>query len=412
MPPVPTLVRPPAWRDSVPPPRRRGAAWKLALNALLGFGTVILIGAIVIRVVPMITHRPPRHSRLPLLAIVGHALLLILLFPPIVLAHELGHALAGTLAGWRLQSLFIGPWRFLRDGRGPRVVLHRAYFYYGGAAVVVPREWGSDDEIRHSFRTMVAGGPLASLIVSAALFVALAGGAGSGGVTSGWHFLVFVCATMSLAIFVGTLLPIRQTSTIRNDGLQLMLTRRRDRNGVRPLDPGIRLGALVLMLTERRPRDWTSEMLAILAASPTQHRQTFDYYHTLDRGDIGGARDLLQAVIDGAATADGYPGTRARQEAAIEAAIFEAAWRGDVDAAAGWFAVGSGAHGWDPHAVGLASAAILAGRGDRAAAELAMRRAERDGVQRIVARLDLLRAPLIDRVRAMIESSGSLPAQP
>jgi hypothetical protein len=412
MPPVPPLVRPPGWPAAEPPLPRPRALWKLGLNAILGVATVVLIGAITLRIVPMITHRPPRHSHLSLLSVAGEFLLLMLLFPPIVLAHELGHALAGTLAGWRLQSLFVGPLRLVRDRRGARVVLHRAYFYYGGAAVVVPREWGSDEQIRHSFRTMVAGGPVASLVVSAVLFIGLAGGSGSRSLTSGWHFLAFVGATMSLAICVGTLLPIRQTSTIRNDGLQLFLSRRRDRNGVRPLDPGIRLGALVLMLTERRPREWTAEMLAILGASPIQQRQVFEYYHALDRNDVHVARDLLQAVLDRAATADGFAGTRARQEGATEAAIFEAAWRGDAEAARTWFDAGAGANRWDPHAVGLASAAIHAARHDREGAHVSLRRAERDGVQRIVARLDLLRAPLIDRLRAMIASNGSFPAQP
>jgi hypothetical protein len=396
----------------VPAPPRRGALWKLALNAVLGFGTVILIGAIVVRVVPMITHRPPRHTHRPVGVIIGEFLLLMLLFPPIVLAHELGHALAGTLAGWRLQSLFIGPWRFLRDGRGTRLLVHRAYFYYGGAAVVVPREWGSDEQIRHSFRTMVAGGPLASLLVSVALFAVLLGSSGTRGVTSGWHFLVFVGASMSLAIFVGTLLPIRQSSRIRNDGLQLIIARRRDRSGLRPLDPAIRLGALVLMLTERRPRDWTSEMLEILAASPLQQRQMFEYYHALDRGEIDRARDLLQAVLERSATAEGFPGTRAREEAAIEAAIFEAAWRGDVEAAKRWLDAGEDARRRDPHAVGLASAALHAARRDRESAHRALEGAERDGIQRIVARLDLLRAPQLDRVREMIVSDRSLPPQP
>lgn len=392
-------MRPTGWPDPRPEPRR--PVWKILVSFVAAIAAIALIVTIAGRVVPIILHRPPRHLRRSPFILAGEFLLLMLLFPPIVLVHELGHAIAGTLAGWRLQSLFVGPWRFIRGHRN-RIVLHRSYFYYGGAAVVVPGEWASDERIRRSFRAMVAGGPFASLITSGFLFavVLFFAPASSPGFafSGGWRFVIFVGAAMSLAIGFGTLVPIRQASAVRNDGLQLLLSRPRDRNGPRPLDPMIRLGALVLMLTERRPREWTPEMLAILAASPPYQRQTFEYYHALDRGELDRARGILQSMADRVVSAEGALGLRSRQEVALEAAIFEAAFRGDGAAAENWLALSGDAARWDPHIAGLARAATSAALGDLAAGRIAMARAARDADQRLIARVDLLRAPLIERI--------------
>jgi len=390
---VPALVRPAGWQSTALP--RKAPVWKAAVNVVLAVATIVLIIAVLLRVIPMIEHRPARH--VPVLTIVAQFLLLMLLFPPVVLAHELGHAIAGTLAGWRLQSLFVGPWRFIREGRRARLVLHRSFFYYGGAAVVVPREWGTDERVRRSFRGMVAGGPLASFLTGIACIALLRALSPDSGVPKGGaRFYLFVAGVMSFGIGIGTLLPIRQTRAIRNDGLQLLLTRPR-----RPLDPGIRLGALVLMLTERRPRDWTPEMLAVLAASAPAQREGFEYYHALDVGDVSRARATLQATLDRVSGVDGVPGARARQEAALEAAIFETAWRGDAPAGREWLSIGRDAQAWDPHAFALAQAAIHAAAGDATTAAHMLARGEREALQRIIARVDLLRAPLIERIRAM-----------
>jgi len=366
---------------------------------VVAIAMIVGIVAVTVHVVPLILGRTPRRVHLSAIALVGRFLLLMLLFPPVVLAHELGHALVGTLAGWRLQSLFVGPWRFVREGARMRIVWHRSFFYYGGAAVVTPREWTSDERIRRAFRQMVAGGPLASLLLAFALTALLA--ATHGGA---WRFYVMVAATMSFAIGVGTLVPIRQTNSIRNDGLQLFLSRPRDRAGnPRPLDPGIRLGALVLMLTERRPREWSVGMVETLAASPLHQRQMFEYYRALDTADASSARDILQSTIDRVAAAPGVAASRARQDVALEAATFEAAWRRDLRAARDWLAIGEPALRWDPHGVWIARAAIHAAANEQPEARHALAEAERNALRRMTARVDLLRAPLIERIRMLLK---------
>lgn len=385
--PLPPLVRPPRWLPS--PPARRIPVWKYPVQAALAIATVVLISTVITRVLPLIIGRPARSAPLSTLTLLRQFGLLVLLMAPVVLVHELGHAAAGTLAGWRLQSLFVGPWRFVRDRR-PWIVWHRLLFYYGGAAVVAPREWGSDDRIRRAFRQMVAGGPLASVLLGIVLFALSS------------RFYVVVAGTMSLAIGIGSLIPIRQNRTVRNDGLQLALTRPRNhKGGARPLDPRIRLGALALMLTEHRPRDWSTETVATLATSPVDFRQTFEYYRALDLDDVARARDILQAAIDRVADAPDLVGSRARQEIAAEAATFEAAWRGDLDAAREWFAIGERARRWDPHLVWIARAAIHAAAGEQPEARRALGDAERSALRRMVTRVDLLRVPLIARVKVL-----------
>lgn len=394
------LTRGTDWAAS--PPAPPVPIWKHAVSMVLALATIVLIVAVTARIVPAIAGRPPRH--IPVVALVRQFMLLMLLFPPVVLVHELGHAIAGTLGGWRLQSLFIGPWRFVRDGKGARLVWHRSFFFYGGAAALAPREWGSDERIRRTFRRMVGGGPLASLLLAIVLFAVLylTRTPGQSVLAAGWRFFVFVAAALTVAIGLGTLIPIRQSATIRNDGLQLVLARPRDRDGKpRPLDPGIRHGALILLLTEWRPRDWTPEMLAMLAGSPADQRRLFEYYHALDSGDVALARDIVQSALDSVAAAPGAAGARVRQAVAVEAATFEAAWRGDIAAAREWLAIGEPSARWDEHAVWIARAAIHAASHESAEALDDLARAERSALRRIVARVDLLRAPFVERITAL-----------
>lgn len=397
------LSRPDAWLPT--PPRRRTPWWRHAVTVVVLGALAILLIAATTGIVARIVGRGPRQAHASPLGLIGEFLVLMLLFPPVVLAHEAGHAIAGSLAGWRLQSLFVGPWRFIRDDAGMRVTFHRSYFYYGGAAVLVPPEWRSDEYIRRSFRHMVAGGPLASVLLALGLLaIAFAGRVPQHGATHGWRFFVFVAGTMSLAIGLGTLLPIRQTSTIRNDGLQLVLSRPRDRLGhPRPLDRGIRIGALVLLLTERRPRDWSNEVMAMFDALPAYQRRMLEYYHALDVMDLQRARTLLQSSLDHIAAMPGDMGARTRTEAALEATIFEVAWRGDVSAARRWLSLSAGGERTDPHLAALARAAVHAAAGEYADAREAVAQARRDARRRTVARVDLILAPLIERVRSLIK---------
>jgi hypothetical protein len=92
------------------------------------------------------------------------ALLVVLLYMLCVAVHELGHVLCGRLAEFRLLLYIVGPLRIDRTPTGMRVGFNRSVMLSGGLAALVPV--GLHD-LRRRAIIMVAGGPLASLMLGA-----------------------------------------------------------------------------------------------------------------------------------------------------------------------------------------------------------------------------------------------------
>lgn len=88
----------------------------------------------------------------------------LLLLYATLLWHELGHIVGGLLAGFQFTLYIAGPLMIVREGDAIRVRLNRHLSLYGGLAATTPTD---DHNLIRRMQWMVAGGPLASLALTA-----------------------------------------------------------------------------------------------------------------------------------------------------------------------------------------------------------------------------------------------------
>lgn len=213
-------------------------------------------------------------------AVPGIALVCLASFITIV-GHELGHLLCGWLVGKKLVQFHAGPflWK-IRNGRW-KFDFNWKRIDGGsvGMAAVNLTHLRSDDAI------MIAGGPLASLLLGCAcLLPLLAWPDGASGLS--W-FLLWMTAGISLMTFVANLIP-QRTEYFYSDGAQLyqVIT-----NG-----PWYKLHlafgmASASLTTSARPRDWDAALLHDVAAAFPKGREGFFAqfylgYCYFDSGDL------------------------------------------------------------------------------------------------------------------------------
>ena len=262
--------------------------------------------------------------------------ILVILGGPVVLwtliaCHEVGHALAGLAAGFRVEVMAAG---FLLARRDPDSGVFSVGFstrvqHFFGLTVAVPTD---PVNIRKRALAYVAGGPVASLaagMLALAVFWPVP-------VDSGW-----LAATRALGLLFGagsvlmgliTLVPSR-SSYLPSDGARIL-----DLIGCGPASE--REAALLwlsaLEMQEPAPESWPRELMAV-AAGPADNSRShvvgllFAYRHQMARGLSAEARDTLVRALAMADLLD--PDTRMRL--AGEAA-FIARSSGASEAARAW----------------------------------------------------------------------------
>lgn len=276
-----------------------------------------------------------------------------------VLVHELGHVVAGRLAGMRFVLLAVGPLKLVNVRGSLRVRLNTTPGMWGGLALMVP---ANTDRFRARLALLVAGGPLASLLLAAVLAVAAANleGAPRTGAAVG--------SLLSGAIAVATLIPVT-IGGYASDGGQLLGLLRRD--GAAEIRGAIATIAGASM-SGTRPRDYDSTLIErALALSvdgmPRVGTLILAALRSVDRGEDASAFfGPLEPLYSG--TPDGM-----RQGVAVWLAWHHAMERHDAATAASWLARGKGGL-VDPDQRALAEAAVAFAAGDRAAAGAAVRR--------------------------------------
>ncbi|HSJ26142.1 MAG TPA: hypothetical protein VK929_15800 [Longimicrobiales bacterium] len=285
-----------------------------------------------------------------------------------IAAHELGHVLAGRLVDFRMLLFIAGPLRVDRTPDGLRPGLNRSILHAGGLAATVPV--GLHD-LRRRTIVMVAGGPLASLMVGSqglALYQATAptmlrDGAPFPVLLMGLAFLIL--GGLSLLIGLLTLIPARSGGFYSDGARILRLMRASDET-----EREVALLALTgLSMAGTRPRDWEPALVARGAgirdhgAFEVLGRQ-FAWAHALDSGDIPTARRHLQEAL---ARVEQLP-AGARASLYLAGATFFALY--DGDAARGRDLLDRAGHGLlpAPHQRQLAEAAVLMAEGDAAGA--------------------------------------------
>lgn len=168
--------------------------------------------------------------------------------------HEIGHLLGGMVRGMRFLLLIVGPFQWRASANGLRFQWVRNLGLMGGLAATVPTRLGPG--LQQQLATMIAGGPMASLLLAGGAVALMT--AADGRVAAYAGFI----ALASTGIFLVTAIPLR-TGGFMSDGLQLVDLLRGGRS--------VAERSLLLQLTAQslagvRPREWESTAVENLAA--------------------------------------------------------------------------------------------------------------------------------------------------
>ncbi len=225
-----------------------------------------------------------------------------LLFIPALYAaigvHEFGHVVAATLAGVDIGGIAVGGFALIKSGKNWLVRFDRQTCLSGGFVHPLTNS-GSVRTSRWAW--MIAGGPLASLVLTAACALKWLHSAGGT-----WDWTGSLLWT-SLFITIQTLVPF-DSGLNRSDGALLLLLLRRPHEARA-------WRARMAVQTEKangvRPREWNpqlfAEMLAVDATAceyPYCHLMAF--YRRLDEGSTCAALQHLENALAGSA-ASGRP---------------------------------------------------------------------------------------------------------
>jgi hypothetical protein len=236
--------------------------------------------------------------------------------------HELGHLLAGLSQGMRFLLLIFGPFQWHASESGIRFAWVTRLGLMGGLAATIPTEIGP--RLDRQLAVMIAGGPVASLLLAGA---ALALAIGADGRIAAYGAFV---AVASFGIFLVTAIPMRGGGFM-SDGMQL-LDVARGRRSVRERTDLLRVFAQ--SLAGVRPRDWAPDavdaVIALDSDEPLRRIAAWQLllYRAMDSGsdaDVQRHWHLLAEHVDD--YPDGF-----RQSIHVELSIC-AAHVGDVRAA-------------------------------------------------------------------------------
>lgn len=378
--------------------RSLGVLAVMAGGALFGAGLAVLA-----------SHFTPPQALAGLLGTAHWDLVTLCAIPVLWLlaigGHELGHLLAGRLAGMRALSFIVGPLHIDFADSGWRWQANRSWSAAGGLARVMPTARTS----RGGLIAMVAGGPLASVLLAL-------GALGLVPVLPGsWGGLAGALAVLSALIAIATLVPLR--AGVPTDGAQLLGLLRRDPDTRQRLLQLAVLGAIGAGL---RPREWDAALLEGLDAGTSDPLTRCGNLwllalRALDAGDAAGA-DLwwrrLAECINAADDRAMAPALRASWALALAGWIAD--HHGDAHTARAWAAESSRAF-CDPAARAYTEAAVaVAEGGDPAAARAAIEHARSalrgspfPGLRPLnMARLDALAARLPTAARTLAASAS------
>lgn len=227
----------------------------------------------------------------PLIVIVEFLAWLVAIQLLVTVVHELGHWLAGRLAGFRTMRFSVGPLNWLVvNGR----IRFRASCRRGMPAGATQMFYDGEDAVERRYMVFIAGGPVMSLTtaaLAAALALSLSGG--------GLRFVLFLYAWLSAFAGIINLLPVR-FGAFSSDGLQL-LTLLRGGQEARHMLAVFRLSTL--LYAGVRPRDWPREIVAVLdegEPSPAQRNalHAMQFLCLRDREETETARRVLEAELE------------------------------------------------------------------------------------------------------------------
>jgi hypothetical protein len=341
------------------PVAARKLAWK---EALVGAA----IGASVTLGVAWLARSGPASGGDPTLALVRGALHALgpwdLLAVPLlwllaVLVHELGHLVGGLSQGMRFLLFIVGPFRVRQTASGIKADWYLRAATFGGLVATVPT---SSNPPRRVWLALIAGGPVASLVL-ALLLTAAAFGAEGRVAAYAW-----LTAAISAATFLTTAIPAKAGGFL-TDGRQFIEVLRggpsvAHRNALTAIFGEGMAG------TRPRERDAAAyeRALALTGHDPLRDVGTWllAFHRALDERDFDAASRWIDQV---ALHHDDYP-IGFRQALANEVAFFAARYRQEPERAAQWLLLAEGGL-VDPPSRALAQGALAWVQGDSAQAK-------------------------------------------
>ena len=322
-------------------------------------------------------------------------LLLPLSFLLVLAVHEAGHLVGGFRKGMRFLLYIVGPFQLTRTTSGIRFNWIFNLGTFGGLAAATP---DPDQPIRPQFLSLIAGGPLASLVLAVlgfALFLLVDDRVGA-------HAMII--ALFSAFIFIVTAFPMR-AGGFMSDGMQFIEVLR---GGDAVLERQQLTGLMAQSMAGIRPRDWKAEWLepAAQAGSGEPMRRVAIRMMALLMAEDRGQTATADAHADWLAEhTDDYP-QGFRQSLTLELCL-HALSRGNATAAKMWMAQSKGGV-VDKARRALAEAEIAFEDGDKSLAlgkELEARSQLKHGMD---AGLTLLTA---ERLQALLARMASSPGK-
>jgi hypothetical protein len=243
--------------------------------------------------------------------------------------HEAGHLFTGLFAGFKLKQIKLGPLHL-----GKHSCCGEPYcgdVLSLNTAVLEPRVSSqSDAALRRRLLLLSLGGPLASLLLAAALEISLYV-AQPGFIIA---FSLHVAAAFSGLIAIAALLPDANRRGIFSDGARVLMLARNDAKAERWLS---NIRCQIALNQGHHPRDWDQSRVAMAAAVSDDSRDAFvarwlAYLWAAERQDITCATKYLEGALEVLA----YSTPRMRDHLFLEAAVFQAWFRDNASKALFW----------------------------------------------------------------------------
>lgn len=314
------------------------ATRKTPLRAVIGAITVGIVGAafgygVVALFLKSSVQSPRPSSGSPLVDGVLAMLLTMVAMNVVLGIHEWGHVIGGQLSGFRFAMLVVGPLQVLRDGERIVVGLNKNMSLVGGIASAVPT--GNERDIQGAMMRLVAGGPVASLVLAflaglpfiAAKIFSFAAPGDLGALFLG------AMSLGSLLIFLITTIPYH-ANHFYSDGARVLMLRKRGKEGERWCALAVIGGA---MLNSTRPRELKAEYIQSALAMPDKtvddlSAHILSYQWALDSGNMEDAQRYLNYAAE---HLESYP-EAFRPLVAIEVAYMEGVYKHNAEEAQKW----------------------------------------------------------------------------
>lgn len=268
---------------------------KRVITSIIRLSTGALFGALSVwPLAKAIKAQQPWLLFNPLYFISFFLVVYLLSFILAVALHEIGHVVAGNLAGMRFVFMMVWPVQIRR--RGHKGIIIRPMFNagvgLGGLAGMVPR---SGQDMRKAYLWMLRGGPLTSLISG---IIGILVGLLTGFSTTIAGAIFWQIGIINFLLFLLTIVP-KQAAGYLSDGAAIGLLKKEGSAEVSIYTSLLQLSSE--MASGKLPSEFHKESLKTLLeidpSSPFYYRgQYFGVQTALERGDLSAAREHMENI--------------------------------------------------------------------------------------------------------------------